>query len=191
VGSSRKSISIHNVDLEITPLRKVPLGNNYDLILHLAFATQDKVKTLGDSEYAEANIQLNEWISRISEDNPEAKKLILSSGAVSKFSKMAVVPTSMELYAYLKKNLEDRFQGHDSLVLRLWNTSGHHMGTDSKYALGEFVSNAINGKNIIVGKNLKRTYVAASSVLQSSILYLLDGGSGIVNSGGSQTNLFD
>jgi nucleoside-diphosphate-sugar epimerase len=191
VGNNRKSIRLHNIDLEITPLQGVPLDNTYDLILHFAFATQDKARTLGASKYVDMNMQLNEWISSVNFFNPDAKKLILSSGAVSKFAGKGDEHTSMGLYSSLKKDLESRFMDERSLILRLWNTSGHHMGADSKYALGEFVKKVLAGEKINVGKNLNRTYVASSSVLQSSIFYLLNGGSGVVNSGGILTNLFD
>jgi nucleoside-diphosphate-sugar epimerase len=191
VGSSKKKIRVHNLDLEISPLEEVPLDRTYDLILHFAFATQDKVKMLGESKYVDMNMQLNEWISSVNFFNPDAKKLILSSGAVSKFAENGDETTSKGLYSSLKKDLESRFLDDKSLILRLWNTSGHHMGADGKYALGEFVKKALAGEEINVGKNLERTYVASSSVLRSAILYLLNGGSGVVNSGGILTNLFD
>jgi nucleoside-diphosphate-sugar epimerase len=191
VGNNRKSVRLHDIDLEITPLREIPLDNTYDLILHFAFATQDKATTLGASKYVDMNMQLNEWISLVNFFNPDAKKLILSSGAVSKFAGNGDEHTSMGLYSSLKKDLESRFMDEKSLILRLWNTSGHHMGADTKYALGEFVKKALAGEKISVGKNLNRTYVASSSVLHSSIFYLLNGGSGVVNSGGILTNLFD
>jgi nucleoside-diphosphate-sugar epimerase len=191
VGSNKKSFRLHNFNLEITPLQEVPLDRTYDLILHFAFATQDKVKTLGESKYVDANMELNEWISSVNSSNPEAKKLILSSGAVSKFAVNGEEHTSMGLYVSLKMDLESRFVDDKSLILRLWNTSGHHMRADNKYALGEFVKKALAGEKINVGKNLKRTYVASSSVLHSSIFYLLNGGSGVVNSGGVLTSLLD
>lgn len=190
-GSQKGSFLVHDARMEVTPIREISVQKRFDLILHFAFATQDKVQTLGAVEYVARNLELNEWISDISASNLEAKKLILSSGAVSKFPNPNYDGTSMEIYAKLKRDLESRFTDSNSLILRLWNTSGHHLGADQKYAISNFISMAVNNHPIIVGKNLKRTYVAASSVMKASLSFLFSGGVGIVNSGGERTTLFD
>jgi hypothetical protein len=53
------------------------------------------------------------------------------------------------------------------------------------------VNRAINSETIIVRKNLSRSYVGASAVLQASISYLLSDGYGIVNSGGENIRLLE
>ena len=65
------------------------------------------------------------------------------------------------------------------------------MSADPKYALAEFVTRAMKDETIVVERHLRRPYVGASDVLRASILYLLSGGSGVVNSGGESTRLFD
>lgn len=191
LGSQQRRFEVHGEILETISLSDFPKKDNFDLIFHFAFSTQDKAKIQGRTAYIQGNLALNQWISNISERNLSSRKMILSSGAVSKYRDSDDAGTSMEIYADLKRELEARFMEPDSLILRLWNTSGHHMGADSKYALGEFVSKAVRGEPIRIDKNLQRTYVAASSILDSSITYLLNGGHGIVNSGGEQTTLLD
>ncbi len=189
-GSQRKRLLIHDVGLDVTPIREISVQKSFDLIIHFAFATQDKVRILGVQEYISRNLELTDWISEVSANNSGAKKLILSSGAVSKYLKPFYDETPMGIYAKLKQDLESRFTDADSLILRLWNTSGHHLGADQKYALGDFVSRAIRNEPIVVTKDLKRTYVAASSVMKASLLFLFNGGVGVVNSGGEETTLF-
>lgn len=188
-GSQRRIIDVHGHELSVVPISEILTKDSFDLILHLAFATQDKLSSLGSLKYIEINSELNQWISRLSSNNPNAKKLILSSGAVSRYIDSKYDETSMGVYAHLKSELESNFHDAESVVLRLWNTSGHHMGTNTKYALGEFIMRASKGLDILVQKNLRRSYVSAPSVLNASISYLLNGGHGIVNSGGELTRL--
>lgn len=190
-GSKKKTIQLHGKPLDVLPLNEITPSTSFDFIFHFAFATQDKLRTLGAAKYISINTEINEWVSVLSNSNSLAKKLILSSGAASKHKETTNDSSSIGIYADLKRNLESRFLDIGSMSLRLWNTSGHHMGKDPKYALAEFISKAQSNEAIEVAKNLARTYVGASSVLQSSISYLLSGGSGIVNSGGERIKLYD
>lgn len=191
IGSQRRRIDIHGTILETTPIADTFPQEKFDIILHFAFSTQDKAIVQGATNYIEGNLRLNKWIAEVALNNFKAKKLILSSGAVDKFSKSTDKQSSMKIYADLKRELENEFTDHNSLILRLWNTSGHHMGANKKYALGEFITSALHGEPIAVGKNLKRTFVAASSILEASISYLLDDGHGLVNSGGEKIALHE
>jgi nucleoside-diphosphate-sugar epimerase len=190
-GSSSKSIDIHGRHLAVVPLKDVNRRNSFDLIIHLAFATQEKVAVYGKKEFVSLNSELNSKIREISNSNPLAKKLILSSGAVSHYLGNVNDGAPMEIYAKLKHDLESLFQEDGSLILRLWNTTGHHLAldTNSKYAISEFITCAERNSPIVVGKNLRRTYVDAASVFEASISYLTCGGNGIVNSGGELISL--
>ena len=190
-GSQRRSLDLHGQQLNLVPIGDISTSESFDLILHFAFATQDKLSSLGLSRYVAVNTELNNWISNLGINNPRSRKLILSSGAVSRYLGPKYEGTSMGIYAQLKLQLESNFSNPESILLRLWNTSGHHMSNDPKYALSEFISRARSNQAILVNRNLRRSYVAASSILSSSISYLLQGGSGIVNSGGESTKLYE
>lgn len=192
-GNSHKTIDIHGQQLFVAPLREIKTQNNFDLIIHLAFVTQDKMSHYGENVFISMNSELNCKIQEISDNNPQAKKLILSSGAVSQYLAQDNENLPMKTYARLKQELEAKFLNEDSLVLRLWNTTGHHLNLElnSKYAISEFISCAKENSPIMVGKNLRRTYVDAGSVLKASISYLISGGNGIVNSGGDSISLKD
>jgi dTDP-4-dehydrorhamnose reductase len=192
-GSIRNSINIHGRYFEVVPLKDINSRNDFDLIIHLAFATQDRVAIYGKREFIVMNSELNSKIRDIAQRNPMAKKFILSSGAVSRYLGNGNDDSPMGIYAKLKLELESLFIDEDSLILRLWNTTGHHLVLDlkSKYAISEFISCAARNSPITVGKNLRRTYVDAASVLEASISYLTSGGTGIVNSGGDVISLHD
>jgi nucleoside-diphosphate-sugar epimerase len=188
-GSYRRKINIHGIELKILSTQDVSSKDKFDLILHFAFTTQEKAHLQGDALYEKGNSDLTNWIVDIAESNDQSKKLILSSGAVERYLLEEYKGSAKYRYASLKRDLESAFLNKSALILRLWNTSGHHMGADPKYALGEFVQCALRDEPIIVEKNLLRTYVAASSILQSSLLYMLNQGQGVVNSGGVETSL--
>lgn len=190
-GSKKRIIQIHGRQLEVIPLNEIPKSASFDYIFHFAFATQDKVRNLGISEYTLRNKELNVFITELALRNPQSRNLILSSGAVSKYPDFNYITSPMEIYANLKRDLEFRFNNPYSLVLRLWNSSGHHMGYTPKYALSEFVNSAKASQDILVGKNIGRSYVSADAVLRASVAFLLSGGHGIVNSGGENIRLFE
>jgi nucleoside-diphosphate-sugar epimerase len=190
-GSSPSTLRVHDSDYDIKPLRKISESESFDVIIHLAFATQDKANLLGIEEYERQNRALTSTVSAISARNPDAYKLILSSGAASKYQGVKHSGSPMGVYGNLKRELESNFSDSHSLVLRLWNTSGHHMDLESNYALSTFIRSARLNEPIRVEKNLKRSFVSASSILDASISYLLAGGYGIVNSGGETTTLMN
>lgn len=190
VGSASRFLEIHGEQVHITKITDIEPEGNFDLILHYAFATQDKALSLGFDEYKEKNIELNRIAQNLSEQNPNAKNLILSSGVAS-LPHQSHRSESMRLYAELKHDLENRFQNNNSLVLRLWNTSGHHLGNNPNYAISEFISKAKNNQDIEIRNNVRRSYISAQDLIGASLGYLLSGGYGIVNSGGVETDLLN
>jgi nucleoside-diphosphate-sugar epimerase len=186
-GSQSRTIEIHGERLSIVKLDELPVHNHYDLILHYAFLTQDKISSLGSDEYVRVNSQINQIAIQFAQANPRAIQLALSSGAVTQKNDNALNPKS--LYAKLKLDFEDRIIDDRTLVLRLWNTSGHHLGTNFNYALSEFISHAKRNLDIHIRSDVKRTYICAQQIIDAATSYLADGGHGIVNSGGFETNL--
>jgi hypothetical protein len=186
-GSQNRILEIHGEQLSIVKLDELPVHDHYDLILHYAFLTQDKISVLGSEEYVRVNLQINQIATQLAQANPRAIQLAVSSGAVTQKSDNSV--NLMNLYARLKLDFEERIIDDRTLVLRLWNTSGHHLGTNFNYALSEFISNAKRNLDIHIRSNVKRTYICAQQIIDAATSYLIDGGNGVVNSGGVETNL--
>jgi hypothetical protein len=159
------------------------------LIFHYAFLTQDKISKLGTEDYLRVNLRINQIATQISKNNFQARQLALSSGAVVPISTDNTPPSN--LYAQLKLDLEERIGDDRTLILRLWNTSGHHLGTNFNYALSEFIHLAKRDMDIQIRNNVRRSYVSAQEIVLASINYLLNGGHGLINSGGYETDLLN
>ncbi len=190
-GKTTRTIDIHGAKYEITALNELTPDEKYDLIIHFAFVTQEKLKKVGTTEYISENLQLNERVQGLSESSGQCKNLVISSGAAEMYSDDEFSKTSKGIYGNLKRDLEGRFMNSESLILRLWTLSGHHLGKNPNYALSEFIGCATKDTSINIRENVSRTYVSAPDVIHASINYLLQGGSGIANSGGEFTTLSD
>lgn len=190
-GSAEKSLDIHGEAVKIVRTDDAIRDEAFDLILHFAFITQEKALTIGENAYTEANTKLNDSAVEIAQSNPQARQLVLSSGAAKLYLDKQLDSQSKSLYAKLKLDLEERTQDARTLTLRLWNTSGHHLGINPNYAISEFICFAKKNQGIEIRNNLKRSYVYSQDVIRASIEFLSDGGSGIVNSGGVITDLSD
>lgn len=188
-GSAERRIDIHGENIKIVRTDQSIEKQAFDLILHFAFITQEKAFSMGEIAYTQANIELNETAQRIALFNSEARQLVLSSGAAKLFLDKNLDSHAKTLYAKLKIDLEEKTQDARTLILRLWNTSGHHLGVNPNYAISEFICAAKKNQNIVIRNNLRRSYVYSQDVIRASILFLVDGGSGITNSGGSITDL--
>lgn len=188
-GSAARQIEVHGQPISIFDHREAVKANAFDFIFHLAFITQEKVLSFGKNEYTRANLEINETAQEIALCNPEAKQLVLSSGVAKLLIENSLDSESKTLYAKLKLDLEEKTNDSRTLILRLWNTSGHHLGINPNYAISEFIHSAKNNMDIEVRNNLKRSYVYSQDVIRASILYLCGGGFGVSNSGGVFTDL--
>jgi nucleoside-diphosphate-sugar epimerase len=186
-GSRSRIIDIHGESVEIVRLDELSTTQNYDLIFHFAYLTQEKIRSIGLDDYLRANLEIIQVATELAEHNPSALHLVLSSGVASFLQKSNFDETNV--YAKLKLELENRFTNHRALTLRLWNTSGHHLGINPNYALSEFIVAAKRRVDIQIRNNVWRTYVDAQAIIIGAIDYLLDGGRGVHNSGGIKTNL--
>ena len=190
-GGSERSLDIHGESVQIVRTDQAIKDEAFDLILHFAFITQEKARSMGENAYSQANIELNESALKIAQSNRDARQLVLSSGAAQLYLDKQLDSQSKSLYAKLKLDLEEKTQDARTLTLRLWNTSGHHLGVNHNYAISEFIYSAKKNQSIHIRNNLRRSYVHSQDVIRASIQFLGEGGSGIVNSGGIITDLSD
>jgi hypothetical protein len=186
-GSRSRVIDIHGESVEIVRLDELSTTQNYDLIFHFAFLTREKIHSIGLEDYLSANLEIIQVATETAENNPNALHLVLSSGVASFLQTSNIDETNV--YAKLKLELENRFTNHRGLILRLLNTSGHHLGINPNYALSEFIVAAKRSVNIQIKNNVWRTYVDAQEIIVGATDYLLDGGRGVHNSGGFKTSL--
>lgn len=190
-GHSEKIVKVHNSVIKINALKNLPRGSRFDLILHYAFSTQGMRDTLGAETYLALNRELTSGVIDLVRNNSATKTLALSSGAAAFVNRNSAISESKYVYGLLKTEMEEAFSGPNNLSLRVWNTSGHHLGNDSRYAISEFISRALSNQDIKIKNNLKRSYVDSQSMIYSALSYLIDNGYGVYNSGGIETSLMD
>jgi nucleoside-diphosphate-sugar epimerase len=120
--------------------------------------------------------------------NPDALKIVLSSGAVI-LDSGKIKSEGTNLYAKSKLEMESILQDDHTIILRLWSTTGHHLPLNSNYAISDFINRAALNQEILIKNNVKRSYIDFQDILGSALKYLIDSGRGIYNSGGEITTV--
>jgi nucleoside-diphosphate-sugar epimerase len=187
-ASSSKTISIHGEEIKCISLSDLKESNVFDLIIHLAFVLPNTSFVDDRERYVAINQGILEVTKTIFENNSKALKLVFSSGAASDIA----TPNDsvlMKSYGTLKKEMEVELYGLDTLIVRLWSATGHHLPRDSHYALGDIIRMAESDETIVIKNNVQRSYIQIQEFLQSALQFLYAGGKGIVNSGGYAVTL--
>jgi nucleoside-diphosphate-sugar epimerase len=187
-ASKRKTIFIHGEPIECQSLCTISNSEGYDLIVHLAFVLPNPSKALHEEEYREINRDILSFAKVLFDRNQNALKLIMSSGAVANRRTLANSDL-LKAYSLLKKNMESLLADSNSLVVRLWSATGHHMPLNSHYALADFINKARVNEDIFIRSNVLRSYVSIPEMLKVALMDLYKGKRGVVNSGGSAVTL--
>ncbi len=140
------------------PVRAQPLSAITEVphprgLLHLAFLTRDKVAELGLRRYIETNRAITATVSRLLRQWPNMPVVATSSGAAA-----ALDGKEPDLegnpYATLKQEEEKLFEWESakrmSMVFRVYAASGRFMTRPEKFALGDFLLQAIRGEPVRV-----------------------------------------
>ena len=166
----------------------IQYDDEFDLIIHLAFVLPTRIGLLSQESYKLLNQQITEKMTSVLQRNSNALKLIVSSGAATlKYGRY--VDPNIVLYGHLKQEMEEKLYDENTLILRVWSTTGHHIPPHSKYALTNFLIDARGNRNIVIQNDVMRSYVSAQDIIRASLFHLFKGGRGIVNSGGDRINL--
>jgi len=187
-SSSEKKFLIHGEEIRSWELSKINPSQKFDLIIHLASVLPGTLNVDEVDKLSEMNDEITR-LARIQFDaNPDALKIILSSGAAN-FTSPAIHSREYVEYGKSKKRMEECLASENTLILRLWSTTGHHIPSNSNYAIAQFIRSAANHEQIVIQNNTKRTYVGFQDIFGASLQYLLDGGRGIINSGGDSVSM--
>lgn len=158
------------------PIRALPLENIFEYpkcsgILHLAFLTRDHIYNLGIDKYAKINRRITSVLQAYILSNPTVPIITTSSGA-TKASDDRELTLEDNPYAVLKKEEEKVWHDNSidrlSLVLRVYAASGRFMKDPRIFALGDFISNAVEGKRIVLKNNriVLRSYVNVGCLMR-------------------------
>jgi UDP-glucuronate decarboxylase len=196
VGSRDATIVVNELTHQVRGLREIAPDEQFDLVIHLAFLTQDKVSRLGVEEFAHQNRELSSFVFNLCTRARTRYVLVASSGAADPVTLSGYKSEAKKLYGQLKQEEEELFQKLDRALVeicRIWTISGSQMQSPQKYALGDFILQAQEKGTIQMGSSgvVKRTYIDAGELMTVLLLNLLNGGSGIMDSGGFETSIQD
>lgn len=190
LSTDGRTFDVHENRIQSRSFWELHNFEGFDLIIHLAFLLPHNNVAAAAPRYMEINSRITQKMEMIFKKNPEALKVVLSSGAVNLDSEMSESEDKL-LYARSKREMESVLQDDQSIILRLWSTTGHHMPINSSYAISDFINRAVLNENILIKSNAKRTYVDFQDILGMTLEYILDFGRGIFNSGGQVTTIED
>jgi nucleoside-diphosphate-sugar epimerase len=195
VGSTSKSIKVNNINYSIIPLNSIrQYRYKFGIILHLAFLSQDKTEKLGVEKYMEINEEITSSILQVTLESGTRYIFVASSGAAATHILEAQKHAGKKMYGESKLNAENRFLALNSvqvLIGRIWSISGNQIREPLKYAIGNFIYQAVNTGTIhLTGSALStRTYIDAKQMMTGYIFQLLTSTDFLLNSGGTTTYL--
>lgn len=199
VSSKPNKMEVNGASIKVIGIDELPQNSKFDLLIDFSFITQDKMNQMGEKEYILQNNRLSQKIENfISETRP---KLIYyaSSGAANPDFLARNTNKSKKVYGELKAQAENRLEkiateiGSKLILNRIWSITGRSMLEPAKYAIGDFVLQALKNNKININSSdqIYRTYIDAIDLLDSCLNYLVDGNSGLLNSGGEKISLFE
>ena len=175
-GSEDKILKIFDKPIKIHSLRKInnlKISKENLFIFHTAFLTKDKIKLLGLSTYIKKNLEIINCLEKFIDNNPTARVVYTSSGAVNKY--LDDGDKENNLYGYLKLIEEKKLSKFGNcLVLRIYGLTGHYIHSPKIYALCDFISSGLRNKSIIIKSKGKviRSYVSAETIIDFSFNWL-------------------
>ena len=153
------------------PLEEITAVQNPRGLLHLAFLTRDKVEELGWRRYVEVNRAITAKVADVLRLWPTMPVVATSSGAAA-----ALDGQEPDLegnpYATLKQEeealLERESATRMAMVFRVYAATGRFMTRPEKFALGNFILQAIMTGTILISSPSKvfRGYVSSENLFQ-------------------------
>ena len=199
IGSTNKTIQVNKQNYHVISIDSPVLQSNVDLIINLAFITQEKLEKFGAEQYINLNQELRKKIHNFIYESQPKYVYYSSSGAADADFIAETKSESKKIYGYLKLDSETELMklsqdlNFNLLINRIWSVTGLQIQDYSKYAVGNFISQALSTKKIEIKSNsqILRTYIDAEDLLQVCFNELLINKFSLLNSGGFQTTLFD
>ncbi len=193
-GSRDAIIVVDDHTHHVERLQDIATDQKYDVVIHLAFLTQDKVVELGADEFSRLNRDLTSSVYHLCQRSGVEYVFVASSGAADPQVWAGYKDPSKKLYGQLKMDEEELFQSLDGVFVqigRIWSVSGGQMQKPEKYALGDFIIQAQSTGNIEIHSAaiVERAYVDAGEMMKVFIQNLLKGRGGTIDSGGFKTSL--
>jgi nucleoside-diphosphate-sugar epimerase len=199
-GSKKQTlVTKSGVALAINPMSSINLQKKIDLLIPLAFLTQEKYKSLGSEEYQRINQQIINSHATIIRSTLPNVVIYFSSGITTVDDEKIKRSDSFFVYKDMKIQEEELFS---SLVksyeggmstCKLFSISGPFMRDPGKYALGDFILQASSKKSIRIESSSKiyRKYIQDTDLCALMLRLGLDKKNVTVESSGFLIELGD
>jgi nucleoside-diphosphate-sugar epimerase len=199
ISSSSKNFRVGQNSFQTVSINDQLKIENIDLLIDFAFLTQDKMLNLGQKAYVELNQNLNKDKETLINRFKPKYIYYASSGAADRSVLLRTSSDSKRIYGELKIEAEEslldisKVIGSKLLLNRIWSLSGKFMLEPNKYAIGNFITQAMNSRKICINSSdqVFRSYIDANDLLKLCLGHLLEGNSGLLNSGGHRTSFLD
>ena len=182
IGSKHRIEQIEkNMEVNIvtfSDIQKYIKNESIDGIIHLAYLTRDHSGLNLDS-YIKTNIELTSTIEKILQVHKPKWMVYVSSGAIYSNYSSEIIEQDIvsNPYGFLKYKDEVKFRdlcnefGINLTIGRLWGATGNDFIHAKKYAIGEFIINALISRNIFIKSNFNvfRTYCDSEQFIQICI----------------------
>jgi UDP-glucuronate decarboxylase len=182
-GSSARDIHLRGgTTLRQRPLNELnALNQAPSLLLHFAFLTKDRVASLDEEAYREANRTLSETVHDALDKLGVDAVFVASSGAAYSAGD-ASANAALQLYGTLKREDEDRFaawaecRGRTAVIGRIFNVAGPYINKHQHYALAAFILDAIAERPVRVNAphRVVRGFVAIRELMSLVFAALLN-----------------
>jgi nucleoside-diphosphate-sugar epimerase len=184
--------------IEAFDLREISSVSDASGLLHLAFLTRDRVVDEGLDSYIRINRKIIELVGQVISRFPSIPVITTSSGASAALDGKAP-DLEGNPYATLKQEEEalwyESASGRMVLIFRVYAASGYFMPRPSRFALGDFILQAMKSHEIIIsaGHVVERSYVHVGSLMRLCWILLekpLDQGCYNIDACSHRTDLF-
>lgn len=160
----------------LTALPELANKETCSFFLHAAFLTPDRCASLGHESYAAINRSITKLVETAVRSCSSARVVLFSSGAaaLAETNQVKISPATL-LYGDLKLEEERRLQAIvPPLKLRIYALSGRYIREPRRYALGDFIYQALQGNCIELKSpdRIVRGYVHADCLAEAGIRWL-------------------
>jgi nucleoside-diphosphate-sugar epimerase len=152
-GSTGYALEFEGASLEVKALGGICAKDVQDAdVFHLAFLTPEKVNQVGEEVFRETNIEIDRVLVDAMTAGPPRSLFVASSGAAA----LATSANSYHQYGAAKLRQEaTMFEWGDLNDIpvfcgRIYNLAGPHLIKPQTYAIGSFITQALENRRIVV-----------------------------------------
>lgn len=173
-SKARRVLLSDGTELQIHSLAENFAETEFSGVVHLAFQTRDKVASLGHEQYCYENLKITSRAIELIETSKPKWVATVSSGAVNSYPGGPLENNVISNpYGFTKRIEETLLRaaaeaiGANLAVGRLWGAMGKFMPPNPEYAISDFISAGLGGREIVLNSTNKvfRRYVDAGEFM--------------------------